>query len=227
MRLGSFHSVIVLIALFAFAACNGDDGGVMNGNFNSVGSCDILIDEFNLNGENKAVQAYDEYTSVTFINENGDRIEFNVGNPVTRISEGIFEDPDSTLFCFSNESIETILSSTAGLEFTVLLEAKAYFADLTANQSADVLKVFYNDVNDEMNARRIVFRKVLDIKNYPTTLYETTQVVASRTFIDREFKNVEFTNFNTPIIIVYYNDELGIIAFVDEEGVLWEFEAKI
>jgi len=109
---------------------------------------------------------------------------------------------------------------------TFLSEPKAYFADLEYAQYADVRKVYYNNTNEPKIDRRIVFRKVLDMNTYPPPLYETTQTIESQFFIDSEFKNIELTRFNSPIITLYYNDQIGIVAFVDELDVLWQFHSK-
>ncbi len=208
-------------------ACKGDDNMTPISLNNSVGNCDIQIPAFYLNEENAQLSSYDAYNKVAFINSQGEEKSFQIGQSVKTLDEGLFEDIDSTKYCFTTESIETSLINNKGLEFTIIIETKPYFADVKSSLSADILKIFYNDTMNGATDRRLVFRKVLDLKDYPSALYQTTVDVPSKYFVDNEFKNLEITNFNSPVIRLYFNDNLGIVAYEDENKVLWQFSNKM
>ncbi len=227
MNLGSLQKLLFFLLLGTICACNGSDDNMVDPKLsNSAGTCDIKLKDFRLSPENRIFNSYADFTSATFINASGEEMTFDIGIISDDYFQGIFEENDSLHYCYSIESVETTLTHESGIEFTLLNIPKAYFADLSDSQYAEVLKLYYNNTNDEAFGRRIVFRKVLDMKDYPPPLYETTVSISSRDFINREFKNIEITNFNSPVVIVYYNDELGIVAFVDEDKTMWQLDSK-
>ncbi len=227
MSLGIFRNTVLLVAVCMVLACNNSDDTVVDSRpKNSAGFCDLKIDDFVLGNQSTNLSAYDSFSEVIFKNQEGSTMIFTVGASVESRFEGIFEVNDTLNICYSTESVETKLTSPGGIEITFLTEPKAYFADLQDALYADVIKIYYNNKKDESIDRRIVFRKVLEMNSYPPPLYETTTTIGSQFFIDKEFKNIELTQFNTPIIQLYYHDTIGVVAFVDEQGVLWQFETK-
>jgi len=225
--LGITHTTILLLAACLIFSCKGGDDNIVDPRpQNSAGVCDLKIEDFVLSNEDTNLLAYDTFDKVTFKNEEGETLVFSVNDPVESIFEGIFGANDSLDICYATEYSETKLTSSEGIEITFLTEPKAYFADLESALFADVMKVYYNNINDMGNDRRIVFRKVIDLNSYPPPLYETTTTIGSQYFIDKEFKNIEYTKFNSPIIELYFNDMIGVVAFIDELGVLWQFQSK-
>jgi hypothetical protein len=220
------YSLLIFILSLVIACDGGDDNIVDNRPSNSAGFCDVKLKDFSLDNSNTTLRAYDMLNQVSFINEDGQTLVFTIGPSIKSRFEGIFEVNDTFNICYAKESIETKLKTTDGIEITFQAEPKAYFAELEDALYADVMKIYYNDTNDVANERRIVFRKVLNMNSYPPPLYQTTQNIGSQFFIDREFENIELTQFNTPIIVLYYNTEIGIVAFIDESGVLWQFDSK-
>jgi hypothetical protein len=209
------YSLLIFISSLVIACDGGDDNIVDNRPSNSAGFCDVKLKDFSLDNSNTTLRAYDMLNQVSFINEDGQTLVFTIGPSIKSRFEGIFEVNDTFNICYAKESIETKLTTTDGIEITFQAEPKAYFAELEDALYADVA-----------NERRIVFRKVLNMNSYPPPLYQTTQNIGSQFFIDREFENIELTRFNTPIIVLYYNTEIGIVAFIDESGVLWQFDSK-
>jgi len=227
MSLGLFHRTAFIFSFCLVFACQGSDENIVDGPpRNSAGICDVKVEDFILNHGSADLLPYNLFNEVQFRNEEGEILIFSISSPIESRFEGIFQASDSLDICYATESSETKLISTDGIELTFLTEPKAYYADLMSSQHADVLKVYYNNTNDTNTDRRIVFRKVIDMHSYPPPLYQTTTVIDSHYFIDKEFKNIELTQFNTPIIKLYYNDETGIVAFIDEHGILWQFDNK-
>jgi len=216
---------ILLIACI-IVSCKDDDGMQKIDLGNSSGSCDMELEDFNLTAENNVLISYDGISEVTYYNEAGIERTYKVTSESSTITEGIFAANDSLNLCYAVESITTKLLSNDGIEYTIVVESKPYFADLQSTLAADVLKIFYNDTTNEDIDRRLIFRKILDIKNYPPPLYETTILIESQYFIDEEFKLVEYTAFNSPIVKLFFNDVVGIVAYEDEGGVLWQFSEK-
>jgi len=215
-----------LFACLVFSGCKKDDEMPSEGPLsNNAGVCDVEIDHFLLNDENIELAAYQSYSNVAFINSEGLEQIFEIGNSTILTDEGVFID-DDIRYCYSQQSVETTIQNDDGLQFTIIVETKPYFPDLTSSLEADVLKIFYNDTKNPSTDRRLVFRKVLDIKDYPSGLYETTVQIDSKYFIDAEFKDIEITNFNSPIITLYYSSEIGIVGYQDENEMMWQFNSK-
>lgn len=215
------------LTVYVTSSCNNEDDIGPFSLGNTKGTCDVEAKVFDLNSENLNLHFYDGFTQITFTNEAGLEKKFDINDQALITEDGLFTSNDTLVYCYEIESKSTQLSSDDGLEFTILTESKPYFADFISLQSADVRKIFYEDTSNEKVDRRMVFRKVLDFKDYPPPLYETTVSISSQFFIDREFRDVEITNFNTPIVVLYYNDELGILAYRDENNTLWQFTSKL
>ena len=217
------YTLLLAFVVICLTSCQDDDLGI-----NNLGdgqrNCDIILDDFSIAPDSRSSSVIGNVSELVFINERGEETVFAVGEPEFISEEGTFMDGDSITFCLNIESFTTNLVSNNGLEFTVIVESKPYYPEIKTMPSADVLKVFYNDAANIKNDRRLVFRKVLDIKDYPAPLYTTTSTTDEIFFIDTEFQNVEFTAFNSPIIKMYYNDNMGIVAYEDEQTVLWQLK---
>ena len=219
------NTLFILAILCSIASCN-DDNFDDTINTNSGVDCDIVLDDFTLSNINTSFSFINNFSNVTFESKELQEVIFSSGAPQL-ISEDLnFVSLDSLNYCFNLESSTSKLISENGIEFTIVSESRPYYPEVEENYAADVLKIFYNDTNNPDTARRLVFRKVLDLKNHPAPLYSTTILLGKKLIIDREFDNVEFTDFNDPIIKLYFNDEFGIIGFEDESSTLWKFKEK-
>jgi len=207
-------------------SCKGDDSVIPIKLGNNAGNCDKVLDDYTLDAESKINSAYHTSSVVTYFNEAGAEKSYSINNERPQIEDFVFTENDTIKYCYRIESVTTKLLSDDGLEYTLVSESKPYFANLQSMQEANVLKVFYEDTKNDTINRRLVFRKILHINTYPPPLYETTTLLDSQYFIDMEFKSVEFTKFNSPIIKVFYNDKIGVVAYEDEAGILWQFKEK-
>jgi len=204
-------------------SCQDDESSSRN---TSIDACDVQLEDFTLNIGNRSLIYFENYTKIYFQNEGREELEFIFEGPDFRSEENNFISADSLNYCFNVESTISTLTASNGIELTVVSESKPYYPEIEGGYYADVLKVFYNDTNNTEIERRLVFRKVLDIKDYPAPLYETTTLVGEKIILGMEFENVEFTEFNSPIIKLYFNDEEGILGFEDEQSTTWELKDK-
>ena len=207
------------------SACKNDDfsddtlgGGKEN--------CDVVLGGFTIATNSRSANITEEFSEIVFINALGIEQVFSIGESEYLNDEATFTDGDSTIFCYQVESFTTKIRSELGHEFSIVTESKPYFPEVEQMYNADVLKIFYDDIRNTKIDRRLVFRKVLNIKDYPAPLYETTQNIGEKFFINTEFQNVEVTNFVSPLVILYYNDITGILGYLDEEQELWQFKEK-
>ena len=189
-------------------------------------NCDVLLGDFTINPASRSTDTVGEFSEIVFKNELGEEKIFTIGDTEFLNEDASFIEGDTTIYCYNIESYTTKLRTEEGIELDMVTEAKPYYPDVESKYNADVLKVFYNDTRNTKIERRLVFRKVLDLKDYPAPLYTSTATTDEMFFIDNTYTNVEVTEFNTPIIRLYYNAILGIIAFEDEQSMLWELKEK-
>lgn len=211
---------IILLSLFS---CQDDESSSENSN---LGACDVQLEDFALNIANRSLIYFENYTKIYFQNERGEELEFFFEGTEFRSEENNFVSADSLNYCFNVESTTSTLTASNGIELTIVSESKPYYPEIEGGYYADVLKVFYNDTNNTEIDRRLVFRKILDIKDYPAPLYETTTEIGEKVILGIEFEDVEFTEFNSPIIKLYFNDDDGILGFEDEQSMTWELRGK-
>ncbi len=212
--------------MFGLTSCqNGDLDDDSIGR--SLGDCDVTLDDFTIESSSRSKGTIEEFSAIVFINKLGIEKTYLVGNEIFLNDEATFTQGDSLEFCYNVESYSTTIRSEDGFEFDIVMESKPYFPEIAVSYAADVLKVFYNDTNNTEVSRRLVFRKVIDIKDYPAPLYETTMTVGEKFFINNEFQNVETTEFVSPIISLYYNESMGVIGYMDEESELWQLKERI
>lgn len=190
------------------------------------GDCDVVLDDFAIEPASRSKGSIEQFSEIVFLNALGIEKTYAVGNEIFLSDEATFTQGDSLDFCYNVESYTTTIKSEDGFEFDFVMESKPYFPELEAAYAADVLKVFYNDSNNTDVSRRLVFRKIIDIKDYPAPLYETTISVGEKFFINNEFQNVETTEFVSPIVTLYYNDNMGIVGYMDEESELWQLKER-
>ncbi len=207
------------------SACKNDDfsDDAVGG---SKENCDVILEGFTIAPNSRSVNTLEEYSEIVFMNALGIELVFSIGESEYLNDEATFTRGDSTIFCYQVESFTTKIRSEVGYEFTIIKESKPYFPEVDQMYNADVLKIFYEDTRNTKIDRRLVFRKVIDIKDYPAPLYETTRNIGEKFFINKEFQNVELTEFVSPIVTLYYNDSMGILGYTDEEQELWQLKEK-
>lgn len=221
----TFYILFFSLIFLGITSCKDDDFGDNNiGGGKDV--CDVELGNFSLAQDSRSSSAVEEFSELVFINELGEEKIFSIGETELLNDEATFTEGDSITFCYAIESFTTTLSADDGLEFDVVTESKPYYPDVESKYNADVLKVFYNNTRNMKVERRLVFRKVIDIKDYPAPLYTNTVTIDEKFFIDDAFKNVEVTQFNSPIVMLYYHDSFGVIAYEDEDAMLWQLKER-
>lgn len=221
----TYYIFLISLVIISLSSCNGsgfDDDTLAKGS----GNCDVVLGEFSLGPNSRASETIEEFSELIFVNETGEEKRFSIGDSEFLNDEATFTEGDSVTFCYSIESYAIDITSEEGLEFILVMESKPYYPDVESKFNADVLKIFYNDTRNTDVDRRLVFRKVVDIKDYPAPLYSTTVSIGDKFFIDSEFQNVELTEFVSPIVKMYYNDSMGILAYEDEASTLWQLKER-
>ena len=146
-------------------------------------TCDVQLGEFSIAPESRNSNSLVGITELRYINELGDIKTFSVSETSPSTDEFTFIENDTIEYCYSIESFSNSMISEDGLEFIMTMESKPYYPEISAKLSADVLKIHYNDTDNTGVERRLVFRKVIDIKEYPAPLYTTTTTVKEKFFL--------------------------------------------
>ncbi len=228
----TFVYLFWLCSLFVLISCKDDEMVVLpSGPFNSLGVCDEDVGAFNLLDSSLSFLPYQSGNSeVVFQNEAGERESFSIVEKTSRNIDGIFydysvyEDGDTISYCYTIQRKQYIIScDDLDLEFEINIEVRPYYPELKEALLADIVNIFYTNKQTSPALYTMIFRKNIDSRNYPSQLYANNIMKADRTFLNADFKNVEYTAFNNPSLKLFFNKKEGIVAFENDLFGLWRF----
>ena len=227
-----FVYLFCLTSFIVLSACKDDDVMVEpSGPSNSLGACTEVISDFTmLETSLESIPYTDGNIAVIFQNEAGVQKSFSIDEKSMRQIDGIFydynvyEDGDTISYCYTVERKQFIIANEEmDLEFEMNIEVRPYYPTLKEGYVADIVNIFYTNNQISPSLYTMIFRKNLDNRNYPNQLYSNNVMKADRSFLGKEFKNVEHTAFNNPSLRLYFNSIEGIVAFENDLFGLWRF----
>jgi len=228
----TFVYLIWLCSFIVLFGCKDDDILVEpTGPQNSLGSCTESIPDFTmLETSYESLPYFDGGSEVVFQNEAGEQKSFSLIERSMRTIDGIFydynvyEDGDTVSYCYSVERKQFVISNEElDLEFEVNVEVRPYYPSLKQELVADIINIFYTNNEISPSLFTMIFRKNIDNRTYPNQLYANNVMKLDRSFLGKEFKNVEHTAFNNPSLILYFNKTEGIVAFNNDLFGLWRY----
>lgn len=212
-------------------SCKGDDDFVTEDAYeNSLGTCDEDLGDFNMLPESLNITPYQDKSKIIFENATGEKKEFNIleKNPLNIdglfLDYNVFMDGDTVGYCFTTQRKQFIISNLElDIQFEINIETRPYYASLEDKLMADVINIFYTDKTVSPERYVLIFRKNIDKRNYPVDLYTNNTVLENKEFLSQSFNAVEFTNYNSPNLHLYFNQTEGIVAFENAHFGLWRF----
>ncbi len=213
--------LLLLLVIFLFA-CKKEDIKEPQDNIVDIGSFSLLESSRN-------AVPYKGKSSAIFLDSVGNELTFPISPFVNSNFEGcywkydVYQTGDTVQYCYKSQGDNYWLrNDTQSLHIQVRLEPRPYYDDPESGKVKDVLDIsMRSDV--QPNVSHQIFHQTMDDRNNPGPA-DNNIVYPQITFWGREFFNAYRTNLTTPYRLLYYNQEFGIIAFIDHSGKLWRFK---
>ena len=220
-RLNYLPLLLLMALLFA---CKKENPVLPQDDANKVG-----IGSFALLETSRAAVPYYDKSSVTFVDSAGNELTFAITAFDNKSTQGCYwkynvhETGDTVRYCYETTADNIWLKNESqNLILQVQLEAFPSYADPESGKVADILNVLIRDAA-KTNTYHQIFNQTIDHRNYPE-LDDSNTTYAQITFWSQEFSDVVKTDFTLPPYLLYYNWELGIVAFTDHDGKLWRLK---
>lgn len=144
----------------------------------------------------------------------------------------IYEQGDTVTYNYTSEIKYFVLENDSmDLYLYMPLKASPYYdynnlenAHLDNENVADILNIFCRTPDSAGTMR--IFRDVIAQRTHPK-LVDTNITIEEIIFFNKTFNNVIYTELVEMKSRLYFNYEVGIVAFEDHSGKLWRFERFI
>ena len=224
--LDKFHFLLLLLFLIS---CKGD---VLFTALPAPGTEIVDLGEYRLLASSVFAIPYLGKKQVQFRDSLGQSIIFKIeeqdfylpDHPYSLIRYGINQPGDTVRYHYRPESKKFMLRNDSHkLNLELEIQATPYYSDPASLFVADILKVYYKISNASSTFGYQVFSDYTSLRTWPVTPTTTNQL-GKRTFFGRTFSDVLQSAFPNSIAELYFNDEVGIVAFTDADRKTWRFD---
>ena len=192
-------------------------------NFIDIGSYDLL-------DESLEKLPYLNIEELVFIDSSDNRVSFIVNERplfesagATLIKYDVFEAGDTVLYRYKSEIKSfDIENDSLDMRFSMSLAAKPYYPEPENQFIADVLNIYCNNPDPNITSSQVFYHET-NTRTWPITW--NSDVIEEIEIMGRSFTEVYNVDFISPISVVHFNYEFGIISFTDMNGKLWRFES--
>ena len=147
-----------------------------------------------------------------------------MGNPI-RYKYNVFEQGDTVAYKYGAEFKRfEIYNENEEIYFDHTLKTHINPVDTTEVYVADALTIFYKVPDSPSYYAAGIFFHFTAQRTHPDIINSATTVIPEMVFIGKTFQDVWHRDVPDPTLKLYYNYEVGIVAFRDESGRLWRFD---
>ena len=178
---------------------------------------------------------YHHNDKVVFIDALGEEMKFDISSlppisydSVTFSHYGVIDPLDTVTYVYSGQFLVTsLINESETIRFRTELETQPYVSETDVGRVGDLFSIGVVKI-PEVVLGYSVYYEYIDFRTYPSFPHVSTtdsMVILGRTFFNVKENFLPPLNINSyPDFDIKFNNEFGIVSFIDESETLWRFD---